>query len=92
MYYNKDNPQWHLSQDQFLSRDGYYQIVGEYNELCKSMLRADVRDFNSMFYGVKESGTEEEQAAKRKKSTFGIIIIVMVFAGLTGISFDFVFI
>lgn len=82
MYYNKDNPQWHLSQDQFLSRDGYYQIVGEYNELCKSMLRADVRDFNSKFYGVKESGTEEEQAAKRKKSTFGIIIIVMVFAGL----------
>ena len=82
MFYNKDNPQWHLTEEQFLSRDEYYRIVGEYDELCMSMLRTDVRDFGSKFYGVKETGTPEQQEAKRKKAIFGIICIMIVFASL----------
>ena len=82
MFYNKDNPQWQFSEEQFLSRDEYYRMVGEYDELCKSMLTADVRDFGSKFYGVKERGTPEQQEAKRKKAIFGIGCIMVVFASL----------
>ena len=82
MFYNRDNPQWHLTEEQFLSRDEYYRMVGEYDELCMSMLRTDVRDFGSKFYGVKETGAPEQQEAKRKKAIFGIICIMIVFASL----------
>ncbi|MBR4557578.1 MAG: hypothetical protein IKO15_08865 [Clostridiales bacterium] len=82
MFYNKDNPQWQFNEEQFLSRDEYYRMVGEYDELFKSMLTADVRDFGSKFYGVKETGTPEQQEAKRKKAIFGIICIIIVFASL----------
>ncbi len=82
MFYNKDNPQWQFSEEQFLSRDEYYRMVGEYDELCKSMLTADVRDFGSKFYGVKETGTPEQQEAKRKKAIFGIGCSMVVFASL----------
>ena len=82
MYYNKDNPQWHFNQEQFLSQEEYDLIVGESIELVKTMLKTDVRDFGSVMYGVKETGTLEEQEAKRKKSIWGIIGVAVVFAGL----------
>ncbi len=82
MYYNKDNPQWHFNQEQYLSQEEYDLIVGENIDLVKTMLKADVRDFSSAMYGVKETGTLEEQEAKRKKSIYGIIGGVVVFAGM----------
>ena len=82
MFYNKDNPQWHFNQEQFLSEEEYDLIVGENIDLVKTMLTSDVRDFGEKIYGVKELGTVEEQEAKRKKSMLGIIGGIVVFAGL----------
>lgn len=82
MLYNKENPQWQFNEEQYLSRDEYYRIVGEFDELCKKMFSVDVRDFNSQFYGIKETGTLEEQEAKRKKGIIGIICGMLVFAAL----------
>ena len=82
MFYNKDNPQWHFNQEQFLSEEEYDLIVGENVDLVKTMLTSDVRDFGEKIYGVKELGTVEEQEAKRKKSMLGIIGGAVVFAGL----------
>ena len=82
MFYNKDNPQWHFNQEQFLSEEEYDLIVGESVDLVKTMLTSDVRDFGEKIYGVKELGTVEEQEAKRKKSMLGIIGGAVVFAGL----------
>ena len=82
MYYNKDNPQWHFNQEQYLSQEEYDLIVGESIDLVKTMLKADVRDFSSAMYGVKELGTVEEQEAKRKKAIWGIVGGIVVFAGL----------
>ena len=82
MFYNKDNPQWHFNQEQFLSEEEYDQIVGENIDLAKTMLTSDVRDFGEKIYGVKELGTVEEQEAKRKKRMLGIIGGTVVFAGL----------
>lgn len=82
MFYNKDNPQWQLNQEQYLSREEHDRIVEEYDELCKSMLSADVRDINAKFYGVKDTGTPEEQEAKRKKALIGIIFGGLIFVAL----------
>ena len=82
MFYNKNNPQWHFSEDRYISREESDMLVSEYDELCRSMLSVDVRDLNSKFYGVKETGTPEEQEAKRKKSLIGIVIAVAVFSAL----------
>ncbi len=82
MFYNKDNPQWQLNQEQYLSSEERDRIVDEYNELCRSMLRTDVRDMNAKFYGVKETGTPEEQEKKRKKALFGIIAAMLIFSSL----------
>ena len=60
MFFNKDNPQWQLSEEQYLSREEHSRIVEEYDQLCKSMFSVDVRDINAKFYGVKEEGTPEE--------------------------------
>ena len=82
MFFNKDNPQWQLSEEQYLSREEHSRIVEEYDQLCKSMFSVDVRDINAKFYGVKEEGTPEDQEAKRKKAIFGIIVVMLVFAAL----------
>ena len=82
MFYNKDNPQWQFNEEQYLSQDEYYRIVGEYDELCKSMLSVDIRDMNAKFYGVKDTGTPEEQEQKRKKGIIYAVIAMMVFASL----------
>ena len=82
MYYNKDNPQWHINQEQFLSEEEYDLMVGESIDLVKTMLTSDVRDFGSKIYGVKELGTIEEQEAKRTKAIWGIIGGVVIFASL----------
>ena len=82
MFYNKDNPQWHFNQEQFLSEEEYDLIVGENIDLAKTMLTSDVRDFGEKIYGVKDLGTVEEQEAKRKKRMLGIIGGAVVFAGL----------
>ena len=82
MFYNRDNPQWQFSEEQYLGRDEYYRIVGEYDELCKNMLRADIRDINSSFYGIKDTGTPEQHEANRKKMIIGIVGGIIVFAAL----------
>lgn len=82
MFYNKNNPQWQFSEEQYLSRDEYNRMIGEYDEFCRSMLSVDVRDLDSVSYGIKNTGTPEEQEAKRKKSLIGIIIAMAVFAAL----------
>ena len=83
MFYNKDNPQWKLSQDQYLSDEEYHALIDDYNELTRSMLSVDFRDINEKFYGVKEKyATEEERERKRRKTLFGTICAMIVFAGL----------
>ncbi len=83
MFYNKDNPQWKFNEDQYLSNDDYYGMVEEYDELARSMLRADFRDINEKFYGVKETYTsEEDRERKRKKQLIGGICAAVIFAGL----------
>ena len=82
MFYNRDNPQWQFSEEQYLSREEYYRLVEEYNELCKSMFTTDVRDINSKFYGVKETGTPEQQEARRKKGMIGLACGIIIFAAL----------
>ena len=83
MFYNKDNPQWKLSQDQYLSDEEYHALIDDYNELTRSMLSVDFRDINEKFYGVKEKyATEEERERKRRKTLFGTICVMIVFAGL----------
>ena len=59
MLYNKNNPQWKFSEDQYLRDDDYYNMVDEYDVLVKSMLKTDFRDINEKLYGV-ESEEENE--------------------------------
>jgi len=82
MYFNKDNPQWQLSQEQYLNEEERSRIIYEYDQLCRSMFSVDVRDINSKFYGVKELGTVEQQEAKRKRAIIGIVCGIVVFASL----------
>lgn len=83
MLYNKNNPQWKFSEDQYLRDDDYYNMVDEYDALVKSMLKTDFRDINEKLYGVKETYTsEEDRERKRKKQLIGGICAAAIFAGL----------
>lgn len=83
MLYNKNNPQWKFSEDQYLKDDDYYNMVDEYDALVKSMLKTDFRDINEKLYGVKETYTsEEDRERKRKKQLIGGICAAAIFAGL----------
>ena len=83
MFYNKDNPQWKFSENQYLTDDEYHELVDDYNELTRSMLSVDFRDINEKFYGIKDNSlTEEEKERKRKKAMIGGICAILVFAGL----------
>lgn len=83
MFYNRNNPQWKFSKDQCLTDDDYYDMVGEYDELAKSMLSTDFRDINEKFYGIKENyQSEEQRERKRRKAMIGAVIGIIVFAAL----------
>ena len=82
MFYNKDNPQWKFNEEQYLSQEEYYRFVDEYDELCRSMLSADIRDWNNKLYGIKETGTPEEQERKKKQGLIYAGIAMIVFASL----------
>ena len=47
MYYNKDNPQWHFNQEQYLSQEEYDLIVGESIDLVKTMQQNDTKIRNT---------------------------------------------
>ena len=82
MFYNKDNLQWKFNEEQYLSQEEYYRLVDEYDDFCKSVLSVDIRDWNSKLYGVKETGTAEEQERKKKQSLIVIVIGMIIFASL----------
>lgn len=82
MIYNKDNPRWIFSEEQFLSSEESDRIIYEYEQLAKSLLKTDIRDFGSKLYGVKQNGSDEDADYSRRKNTIGIVIGILVFAGL----------
>lgn len=81
MLYNKDNPRWLFSEEQFISSEESARILREYDQLCMSLLKTDVRDFGTKLYGVKQNSSDDE-GAPRRTSLIGIVIGIMVFAGL----------
>ena len=83
MLYNKNNPQWKFSEDQYLKDEDYHYMVEEYDALTREMLKTDFRDINEKLYGVKETYTsEEDRERKRKKQLIGGICAAAIFAGL----------
>ena len=81
MLYNKDNPRWLFSEEQFINREESARILREYDQLCMSLLKTDVRDFGTKLYGVKPNGSDDEDAPRRT-GLIGIVIGIMVFSGL----------
>ena len=82
MLYNKDNPQWFFSEEQFISAEESDRIVNEYDQLCRNMLKTDFRDINRKFYGIKEDTDPEDREANRKKQLIGAVFGIVIFAGL----------
>lgn len=82
MLYNKDNPQWFFSEEQFISAEESDRIINEYDQLCRSMLKTDFRDINRKFYGIKEDTDPEDREANRKKQLIGAVFGIVIFAGL----------
>lgn len=82
MLYNKDNPQWFFSEEQFISAEESDRIVNEYDQLCRNMLKTDFRDINRKFYGIKEDTDPEDREANRKKQLIGAVFGIVIFAGM----------
>ncbi len=82
MLYNKDNPQWFFSEEQFISAEESDRIVNEYDQLCRNMLKTDIRDINRKFYGIKETADPEDREANRKKQLIGAVFGIVIFAGM----------
>ena len=82
MLYNKDNPQWFFSEEQFISAEESGRIVNEYDQLCRNMLKTDFRDINRKFYGIKEDTDPEDREANRKKQLIGAVFGIVIFAGM----------
>ena len=80
MLYNKDNPQWFFSEEQHISSEESSRIIRESKQLVTKILKTDVRDFGANVYGVKNDS--EDPDSTRSKSIIGIVIGILVFAGL----------
>lgn len=80
MLYNKDNPQWFFSEEQHISSEESSRIIRESKQLVTKILKTDVRDFGANIYGVKNDS--EDSDSTRSKSIIGIVIGILVFAGL----------
>lgn len=83
MYFNKDNPQWKFSENQYLTDEEYYQLTDDYNALTREMLHVDFRDINEKFYGVKEQYSSSEE--KERKRKLGLIYGIIGIAGFIGL-------
>ena len=80
MLYNKDNPQWFFSEEQHISSEESSRIIRESKQLVTKILKTDVRDFGANIYGVKNDS--EDSDSTRSNSIIGIVIGILVFAGL----------
>ena len=80
MLYNKDNPQWFFSEEQHISSEESARIIRESKQLVTKILKTDVRDFGANIYGVKNDS--EDSDSTRSNSIIGIVIGILVFAGL----------
>jgi len=84
MLYNRKNPQWKYSEEQFIGEDEYNQMIDDYTALRKEILTTDIRDINSKLYGPGEPDdlTDEDRETKRKKTLVGYIVIIAAFIAM----------
>ena len=75
MRFKPDFKRWHFSTKQFIENDEYQEIIDDYHDFQRRMLKVDLRDMNHEMYGTPKPSEDQDAGSKGRKIVLGGLLI-----------------
>jgi len=75
MRFKPDFKRWHFSTKQFIETEEYQDIMADYHDFQRSMLKVDIRDMNREMYGTPKNTEDASTSSKVRNTVLGVLFI-----------------